>query len=106
MSDKYGDSYGEQFRKYEDRIAELEDERNDYRDRYESLKGEYAKLEEELVEADNATDCFNRQEEIIEKAKDILKRMCKYLIPDPQWNKKEKAEIVELLQKAEQFIKE
>ena len=93
-------------------IERLEEERNDYRDRYESLKGEYAKLEEELVEADNATDCFNRQEEIIDKAKELIKKLL--ATPRTIYRRDEDGELTsffnpdydELEKQAEQFLKD
>lgn len=39
----------------------------------EDLLKENAELKKELEGADNATDCFNKQEEIIAKAKELLK---------------------------------
>ena len=76
------------------------------------LEGENAELEEELVEADNATDCFNRQEEIIEKAKELIKRLLS--TPRTIYGRDEDGEVTsffnsdyeELEKQAEQFLKE
>ena len=74
-------------RPYEKRIAELEKEN--------------AELKEELEEADNATDCFNRQEEIITKAKEIIKTILGFMQTfgySPSMDK--------FIMEAEQFISE
>lgn len=67
-----------------------------------TLEKENAELKKELEEADNATDCFNRQEEIIAKAKqfirDFLSVAVDYIVPiDKNYS---------LIAEAEQFLKE
>ena len=61
---------------------------------------ENAELNRQLEEADNATDCFNRQEEIIEQAKELLKNIIRVTWGEG-WNYS-----LDWKVKAEQFLKE
>lgn len=60
------------------------------------LTDKVKELEQKLVEADNATDCFNRQEEIIAKAKELLKAVVDFY----------PTTTATILCEAEQFLKE
>lgn len=88
-----------------DKVKNLEEELADYQFNYPTIKElsiENAELRKKLEEADNATDCFNKQEEIIAKANLLLKDVYKIAMGDwndPKWHD-------QVLRKAEQFLKE
>ena len=92
----------------EQKLEQTEKDLIDYQFNYPSikeLKKENAELNRQLEEADNATDCFNRQEEIIEQAKDHIKTLLDCLkqdTNDPQTN----YYVCQYMDKAEQFLKD
>ena len=79
-------------RKYEVNVAQSE---------IGKLEKENAELKQQLEDIDNATDCFNKQEEIIAKAKELLKQWVELYKP-----KLEGYPISPIQEHTEQFIKE
>ena len=49
---------------------------------------------------------LERRKRKLSQARNIIKALCKYITPDSSWIKLERAEQVELLQQAEEFLKE
>lgn len=67
-----------------------------------------SKLSEQMFECTHCEDRFNanHKQYLLSQAKELVKRMSEYLSTTPEfWNKEERSEIVELSEKAEQFLK-
>lgn len=81
--------------------------------RITKLEKENAKLKKQLEDVDNATDCFNRQEEIIAQAKAIINiALCALRHQnivcgkEKPFEKQAELEFNLFIEQAEQFIKE
>jgi phage shock protein A len=88
-------------------ISEHDREHNDYElteayKKIEQLEKENAELKKQLEDADNATDCFNKQEEIIAKAKEIIREFVEWA----NWQGSKCPSFKSIQGKAEQFLKD
>ena len=66
------------------------------------------KISEQMFECTHCEDRFNanHKQYLLSQAKELIKRMNNYLSTRPEfWSKEERLEIVELSEKAEQFLK-
>ena len=104
--EKYGDSYGEKFRQYEDKIKELEKEN-------EALKGQMSlhegilwndlhKLEKKNAELKKQLDW---KEKALAKAKKETKRIANRVNKDKRRLIRRKLESADMLAKAKEIIK-
>lgn len=81
----------------------MADRMYDLENQMKQLEEENAELKKELEEADNATDCFNRQEKIIAKAKELIREFVDWAT----WQGNSKCPSFRSIQdKAEQFLNE
>lgn len=106
----YGDSYGEKFRQYENRIEELKEELTKKADTNHSLVEQMARLEEENaelkekleIEKNARGDWFGKavtKDRQLTEAKKIIKDMLRD-IPNRMWYTDD------VIKRAEDFIKE
>lgn len=67
-----------------------------------------SKLGEQMFDCAHCEDRFNanHRQYLLSQAKELIKRMSEYLSTTPEfWSKEERSEIVELSEKADQFLK-
>lgn len=66
------------------------------------------RIGEQMFECDHCEDRFNanHRQYLLSQAKELIKGMSSYLSTHPEfWNKEERLDIVELSEKADQFLK-
>ena len=96
---QYGNSYGEKFRQYEDRIAELEKENAELKDyRLKTLKENQTGIQKYAVNLEHKLSWYDDQ---LTKAKEIIKELLSYeQIPRDCLKERYR----KLLEEAEQFL--